>query len=98
MYPISVTRPDGTKDYLRGDIARCRKIYNSHVGKSRSKHEYIIDALKFEITNRRINNKIGFMKRMSKWLVSQEWTLYDEFLKDKKVQKQVEEVYGTNVE
>jgi hypothetical protein len=27
-YPIKVTRPDGTVDYLRNDLTRCRKLYN----------------------------------------------------------------------
>jgi hypothetical protein len=98
MYPISVTRPDGTKDYLRGNIARSRKIYDTHVGKSRSKHENMLSALNFEVSNRSMSNKMGYMKRMYSWLLSEEWTLYDEFLKDKKVQKQINEVYGTKIE
>ena len=98
LYPTSIIRPDGTKDYLRGDINRCRKIYEKHVSKSKSRHDHIMDALRFELTNRRIHSKMGFMKRMYKWLTSEEWLLYDEFLSDKKVIKNVETVYGTNIE
>lgn len=97
-YPASVMRGDGMKDYLRGDIARCRKIYNLKVGKSRLKHEHIMSALKFELHNRKTTNNMKYMKRMSKWLSSEEWTLYDEFLKDNKVKEQIEQVYGTDVE
>ena len=38
------------------------------------------------------------MKRMYKWLTSEEWTLYDEFMKGEKVKEQIEQIYGTNVE
>lgn len=98
MYPISVSRPDGTKDYLRGNIARSRKLYNSHVGNSKTKHSAMLSSLNFEVTNRTMSGKLGYMKRMYSWLLSEEWTLYEEFLKDKKVQKQVDEVYGTKLE
>lgn len=98
MYPISVTRPDGTKDYLRGNVSRSRKIYESHVGNSKSKHNDMLAALNFEITNRKMSNKMGYMKRLYSWLISEEWVLYEEFLNDKKVQKQIQEVYGTEIE
>ena len=58
MYPVSVTRPDGSKDYLRGNVSRSRKIYESHVGNSKSKHDKMISALNFEITNRTMSGKI----------------------------------------
>ena len=98
MYPISVARPDGIKDYLRGNISRSRKLYESHVGRSIEKHNMMLSALNFEITNRTISNKMGYMKRMYSWLLSEEWILYEEFLKDKTVQKQIDEVYGTKIE
>jgi len=97
-YPISASRPDGTKDYLRGDVSRCRKTYNKIVGKSRSKHEHILECLRFEVTNRRQRNNMSYMKRMSKWLFSEEWLLYDELLNNKEVQQQAEKLYGTDVE
>lgn len=98
MYPVSVTRPDGTKDYLRGNISRSRKIYQHHVGQSKLKHNKMLAALNFEITNRTMSNKMGYMKRLYSWLLSEEWVLYEEFLQDKTVQKQIEEVYGTKIE
>ena len=98
LYPVSVIRTDGTKDYLKGAPSNCRKLYSKVVGKSREKHEHIIECLKFELSNKRLTNKMGYMKRMYKWLTSEEWVLYDEFLKDKKVQKTVEKIYGTDVE
>ena len=97
-YPISTSRPDGMKDYLRGDVSRCRKAYEKIVGKSKTKHEHILDCLKFELTTRKSSGSMGYMKRMSKWLLAEEWLLYDEFLKDKKVQHTEEKIYGTEID
>lgn len=98
LFPPSVIRPEGNRDYLKGDINRCRKSYDSKVGKSRSKHESIMEALRFELQNRRLTNTMKYMKRMYKWLTSEEWLLYDEFMKGEKVKEQIEHIYGTNVE
>jgi hypothetical protein len=98
LYPSSVTRSDGIKDYLRGAPSNCRKIYEKVVGKSQAKHDHMKECLKFEITNRKQNNSMQYMKRMYKWLTSEEWTLYDEFMNDKSVQKKAENIYGTTVE
>jgi len=98
IYPTSTIRPDGLKDYLRGDVSRCRKYYSKIVGKSRAKHERMIESLKFELATRKQSNGMQYMKRMPKWLLSEEWLLYEEFIKDKTVIKQAEEVYGTGIE
>ena len=98
IYPASITRPDGTRDYLRGDVSRCRKYYEKIVGQSMTKHIHIMECLKFEIDTRKRGNKLGYMKRMAKWLLSEEWLLYDEFMKDKKIQKQADVIYGTELE
>jgi len=97
-YPASVLRNDGLKDYLRGDISRCRKYYDKIVGNSKTKHDHLMDCLKFEIETRKRGNSLGYMKRMAKWLLSEEWLLYDEFMKDKKIKKHAGEVYGTAIE
>jgi hypothetical protein len=98
IYPPSVTRSDGIRDYLRGDVSRCRKYYEKIVGKSTDKHEAIMEALKFEVETRKRNGNSGYMKRMAKWLLSEEWLTYEEFIKDKKVQKHAETIYGTTIE
>ena len=97
LYPVFVVRPDGTKDYLRGDISRCRKNYNSIVGKSKSAHKKMMNALKYDITNRKITNTMMYMKRMAKWLTSEEYLIYEnEVLKDVKQEKV--DTYGTAIE
>ena len=98
LYPVSIKRPDGTKDYLRGDLSRCRMIYNKVVGRSLSKHEHIMTCLKFDINTRTKANSMGYMKRMPKWLAAEEWLIYEESLLEKSTSKKVEEVYGTAIE
>jgi hypothetical protein len=96
IYPVSVKRPDGTKDYLKGDIARCRKIYSKTVGLSRAKHNFIMAAIKAELNRRQKDGSIQYMKRMSKWLVAEDWTIEEDRLNDTN-QAREERMYGTEV-
>jgi hypothetical protein len=96
-YPVSIIRSDGLKDYLRGDVSRCRKYYSKIVGKSLSKHEHMMTCLKFDVNNRKRTNSLAYMKRMSKWLLSEEWLIYEESIKEI-ADYIVEEGYGTDVE
>ena len=78
LYPVVVSRTDGTKDYLRGDVTRCRRAYNKIVGKSKRKHAKIMRALSAEVLERTRTNKMSFMKRMSKWIAAEEWILNED--------------------
>jgi hypothetical protein len=98
MYPISVRRTDSTKDYLRADMSRCRRYYDKIVGRSKSKHEYMLNCLRFELEHRRRNNSMGFMKRMSKWFMSEEWLIYEDHLKELETPKETVNLYGTEIE
>lgn len=98
IYPTSVVRSDGLKDYLKGAPTNCRKYYKKLVGNSRAKHDHIMTCLRFEISNRVSTGKMSYMKRMYKWLTSEEWTLYDQIVEDKKVKKVIDTKYGTSVE
>lgn len=98
IYPTSVVRSDGIKDYLKGAPTNCRKYYKKLVGSSQSKHDHIMTCLRFEISNRVSTGKMSYMKRMYKWLTSEEWTLYDQIVEDKKVKAVIDNKYGTSVE
>lgn len=80
-YPVYVTRPDGTKGFLRANIAKCRKEYNRVIGKSRAMHEHLLSCLKLELDNKTISGKIGYMKTMWKWITQKEWETTEEELK-----------------
>ena len=72
LFPSSVQRPDGTKDYLRNNKEKSMKVYNK-LARLASKHEEIMNALKFEIEYRKKNGTLSYMKRMTNWLASNEW-------------------------
>lgn len=93
-FPVYVTRPDGTKGYLRSNINKCRKEYNRIIGKSKAMHEHIMDCLKFEIDDKIRTGKIGYMKTMWKWITQHEWESYEDQMQE---QQQNQDIYGGTV-
>ena len=81
QFPVYVLRPDGTKGFLRANINKCRKEYNSIVGKSRAMHQHILDCLNHEIEDKISTGKLGYMKTMWKWLTQHEWETIEEQMK-----------------
>lgn len=102
VYPASVIRPDGVKDYLRTDLNRCRKLYAKITASKYIIHQSILECLQFEIALRRKENNIGYMKRLPKWLVSEEWKIYEQRIKDEGfealIMREEDLGYGTNLE
>lgn len=102
VYPASVIRPDGTKDYLRTDLNRCRKIYAKITASKYAIHQNILECLQFEIALRRKENNLGYLKRLPKWLVSEEWKIYEQRIKDEGFEallsREEDLGYGTNLE
>jgi hypothetical protein len=98
LYPISVTRTDNRKDYLRSDMSRCRRYYEKEIGNSLAKHEHMMNCLRFETELRRRENSMGFMKRMSKWLMSEEWLIYNDAMQENSGKKEERYQYGTDIE
>ena len=81
LFPVYVTRPDGTKGFLRSNINKCRKEYNRIIGKSKAMHEHIMACLKYEIDDKMQTGKLGYMKTMWKWLTQHEWETIEEQMK-----------------
>ena len=81
QFPVYVTRPDGTKGFLRSNINKCRKEYNRIVGKSKAMHKHIMNCLRFEVENKTLTGKLGYMKTMWKWLTQHEWETVEEQMK-----------------
>ena len=93
-----VTRPDGTKGFLRANINKCRKEYNRIVGKSKAMHEHLIKCLQFEIDNKMLTGKLGYMKTMWKWLTQREWEVMEEMMQEEdNVSQQNIYGYGTRI-
>ena len=93
-FPIYVTRPDGTKGFLRANINKCRKEYNRIVGKSKAMHEHIMNCLRFEVSDKMLTGKLGYMKTMWKWLTQHEWEAVEDQM-NTNIQNYVP--YGTRI-
>ena len=95
-YPVKTIRSDGTKDYLRTDLERCRKIYQRVTNGNLSKHEEILDCLTYELRLRESEGSMPYMKRLPKWLASEEWKAYKERMNDEE-NGEIDNVYGTEL-
>lgn len=93
-FPVYVIRPDGTKGFLRANVNKCRKEYNRIIGKSKAMHDHIMSCLRYEIEDKLLTGKIGYMKTMWKWLTQHEWECYEEQIAE---QQQTNYSYGTGV-
>jgi hypothetical protein len=81
-FPIKVLRPDGNTDYLRTDLKRCKVIYNKMTKGDREIHNNIVRCLDEEVKIRNATNQMKFMKRLPKWLASEEWETWRLKLED----------------
>lgn len=81
-YPIKVIRPDGSTDYLRVDLTRCRKTYAKITKNNLELHTRIVDLLIFEVAQRTRDGKLSYMPRLPKWLDSEGWTAYEQYRND----------------
>lgn len=95
-YPVYVIRPDNTKDYLRANVNKCRKVYNQIIGKSKAQHEHILNCLYHDIDTKATTGKLCYMKRMWQWLTSREWESVEQSLTDTTTQT-TEITYGTDI-
>lgn len=100
VFPVSVTRSDGTRDYLRVDLKRSKIMYSKITKNKLAMHNHILDCLRFEIATKTRNNGMQWMKRLPKWLVSEEWKVYEQALQDAKYDSLTHEDlgYGTKLE
>jgi hypothetical protein len=95
-FPVKVRRKDGTEDYLRSDLARCRKLYNKITKHKKLIHTHILSCLVFEVNYRVRNNNLAYMKKLPKWLASEEWKVYEQFMLED-TNKEEEVSYGTEL-
>lgn len=93
-FPVYVMRPDGTKGFLRANINKCRKEYNRIIGKSKAMHEHLLKCLRFEVQNKIITGKLGYMKTMWKWLTQHEWEAIEDQINEQPV---TYNSYGTSI-
>jgi len=100
-YPAFISRPDGSKDYLKVDLNRCRKLYSKITGNKYMVHQNILNCLQYEVALRRKENSFAYMKRLPKWLTSEEWKSYEQRILDESlstIRKEEELGYGNKLE
>lgn len=96
LFPTSVLRPDGTKDYLRVGHERCKIRYNNIIKKSKARHDHIVKCLELEVNIRTQENKLGYMKRLANWLTAKEWEAWSPRLEEASSPKTIS--YGEDLE
>lgn len=96
-FPKDVTRPDGTKVYLRTAQKQCKQRYVRIVKNSRLKHDTIINALKAEISIKNRENKMMWFKTLPNWLKAEEWQQYEGIFEDGTKLDNTNNTYGTNI-
>lgn len=95
-FPVYVVRPDGTKGFLRANVNKCRHEYKKIIGKSIALHNHIMECLNYELQNKIMTGKLGYMKTMWKWITQHEWECYEEQMQDD-INTTNESLYGTTV-
>ena len=75
-FPTSVIRPNGSRDYLRAGYARAKTRYNNLV-KSKPRHDLVMQCLSLELSTRKLENNLGYMKRLTNWVNTQEWESWE---------------------
>ena len=95
MYPVYVTRADGSKSYLRANVNKCRHFFNTKCGKSSAMAEHIIKCLDYEISKRMREGSLSYMMTMWNWLTRSQWEAIEEEMND--VSKYQTNTYGTEL-
>ncbi len=95
MYPVYVTRADGSKSYLRANVNKCRHFFNTKCGKSSAMAEHIIKCLDFEIAKRMREGSLSYMMTMWNWLTRSQWEAVEEEMQD--TVEQTVNTYGTEL-
>lgn len=96
IYPVYVLRPDGSKNYLRANVNKCRHFFDNVTGRSTAMKEHLIKCLEFEIDKKTKTGKLGYMKTMWRWLIDHQWEETEEEMSDTSDTNNVNS-YGTEL-
>jgi hypothetical protein len=77
-YPSSVVRPNGTKDWLRGNITKCRELYRTIVGTDETIHKTLLSAINKEVGVRTAQGSLAYIRLLINWLRNEEWKVWEE--------------------
>ena len=77
LYPNNVFGPNGQTNYLKSNIADCKKEYVSYLLKQEKSHEQIIDCLKRELDERNRTGNTEYQPALLKWIKEKRWQTYE---------------------
>ena len=76
-YPV---KAGNSERRLHGDVARCKKLYQSAIVKNgkvdEELHSTILQCINFEVKLRHKNRSSEYFKLLATWLQQKEWELY----------------------
>lgn len=81
-YPTYAYRPNGTKDYLKTNINRCKAKYEKFIEGRLDIHEHILNCLDKEIKERELTGGSQYFKKLWNWLGSEGWKDYEHLLEE----------------
>lgn len=82
-YPVIAIRPDGKKDSLRSNRAKCKLKYLKLVKNNKILHDHILDCLEYEKDLKHKTGYTGYYLRLYNYLEKEEWKKYENNLKVK---------------
>ena len=97
-YPMKVQRPDGITAFLRKDKRLCKDLYYIITKDDKVKHDHIMLCLTTELTYRKNNDSMQWMKTLSNWLSGKEWENFEDLVAyGTSTNNALAETYGTNL-
>lgn len=94
-YPTVVVRPDGTKDYLKTSLSRCKLSYISKII-TLEDHENAMKGLRNNIKSAVISDKMKFFKKLINYIRDEEWIGYMD--EDMQEQSSFQNRFGEEIE
>ena len=96
-FPFMINRPDGTQDFLRTNLKSSRLYYNNLTKNNKGVHDIIMKCLDYEIKEKQRTGKMGYFRRLPKWLEVEEFKNYEHLVLGLN-SIETKEVYGTELE
>lgn len=101
LFPTTITRPDGTKEYLKTDVRRSKAKYEKITENRIDMHEHIMKCLQAELRQKQLTSSMKFFKKLYNWLNSETWKEYEHLINTSEQETELINLtdgYGTNVE
>ncbi len=79
-YPVKVTRPDGSTDYLKSNSKIIKDAYKKIIKGNKSTHDHILACLKLQLHEVSRTGKLPYLRKLTNWLEREEWREWEDKL------------------